>query len=333
MDIALHIGWVVLGLAGLYYGAEWLVRGAAGVALMAGISSLVVGLTIVAFGTSMPELIVSIEANLNGSGDLALGNVVGSNICNIGLVLGVAAVMAPITIHTQFVKRELPFLILVSLTFAVMLLFDHRIDRVEGFFLSIGIIVYTVASVVIARRNPDDPIAAVEGELESELEDAADVSTNRILINVGLVVLGLAVLTLGANRLVFGSEFLALKFGISKAVIALTLIAFGTSLPELATTIVASLKNESDLAAGNAIGSCLFNLLCVVGFTSLIKPIDSTSISPVDLSVMIAFAFATYVLMRKGKALGRASGIILLTGYVGYIGWLIFKEFAKQGSV
>jgi len=274
----------------------------------------------------MPELLVSIQANLKGDGGFALGNVIGSNICNIGLVLGVAAVMTPIAVHTQFIKRELPFLVAVSLVFAVMLLANEQIDRIEGFLLTIGIIVYTVVCVWIARRNPDDPIAAIEDELDSDSVDTSGTPMSHILKNALFIVVGLVVLTLGANRLIVGSEFFALKLGVSKAVISLTVVAFGTSLPELATTIVACMKNESDLAAGNAIGSCLFNILCVAGVTASISPIISVSIEPTDLVVMIAFAIATFLLMRNGRALGRGSGFFLLGGYLAYIILLVVRE-------
>ncbi|QEG24481.1 calcium/sodium antiporter [Mariniblastus fucicola] len=319
MDIALNIGWVILGLAGLYYGAEWLVRGAAGMAITAGISTLVVGLTVVAFGTSMPELIVSIQANLKDSGDIALGNVIGSNICNIGLVLAIAAVMTPIVVHIQVIRRELPLLIAVSLVFVVMLLIDDKISRFEGLILALGITIYSVSCIRIASRNPDDPIASIEDEV-ADLQDEG--GEPRYGLNILLIVAGLVVLGLGADRLVAGGEFLALKFGVSKAVIGLTLIAFGTSLPELATTFVACAKNETELAAGNAIGSCLFNLLCVVGFTALIKPINSTSIAMEDLAAMFGFALATFLLMRKGQTLGRVGGIGLLVTYLAYTAYV-----------
>jgi cation:H+ antiporter len=329
MEIALNISWIILGLAGLYYGAEWLVRGAAGIALMAGISALVVGLTIVAFGTSMPELLVSVQANLNGDGDFALGNVIGSNICNIGLVLGVAAAMTPIVVHVQFIRRELPMLVIVSLMFVAMLLVDQQIDRIEGLIFTIGILIYSAACIVIAKRNPEDPIAAIEDELESELPDDAATPSSQLLKNAILIILGLIILGLGANRLIAGGKFLAVTLGVSDAVISLTLVAFGTSLPELATTIVACLKNESDLAAGNAIGSCLFNLLCVAGVTALIKPINLVSIETMDLAVMVAFSVATFLLMRNGRTLGRQSGYVLLVGYLAYIILLIVREMSK----
>jgi cation:H+ antiporter len=324
MDIALNLVWIILGLGGLYYGAEWLVRGAAGMALMAGLSSLVVGLTVVAFGTSMPELIVSIRANLQGDADIALGNVVGSNICNIGLVLGIAALITPITLHRQFLRRELPILIVVSIVFVAALLHDQTISQIEGFVFGFAIIAYTALCIRIARSNPDDPIAAIEDEIPADVdsvEEAEAGNARKIAVMLFWLVAGLAFLLIGADRLVAGSKFIAESLGVSKAVIALTVVAFGTSLPELATTIVACAKGESDLAAGNAIGSCLFNLLCVVGFTAIIKPIVSMDISAVDLSVMVAFAFALPIMMWKDRTLGRIGGAILLIGYLVYICW------------
>jgi len=322
MEIALNIGWVVIGLAGLYYGAEWLVKGAAGTALSVGLSTLVVGLTVVAFGTSMPELLVSIQANLKGSGDFSLGNVIGSNICNIGLVLAIAALMTPIVTHKQVLTRELPLLIIVSLAFIAMLLFDHKIGRIEGAIFALGIVAYTVTCIRIARKNPEDPIASVEGEV-GELSDddgSSTITTNLLLILVGLVVLGL-----GADRLVNGGEFLAKQLGVSDAVIALTLVAFGTSLPELATTVVACRKGETELAAGNAIGSCLFNLLCVIGFTAVIKPIESSAIAIEDLMVMLAYPIVTFLLFKREQKLNRFGGIILLLPYLAYVVFLGFR--------
>lgn len=323
MEIALNIVWVIIGLAGLYYGAEWLVRGAAGTALSGGISTLVVGLTVVAFGTSMPELVVSVQANLKGSGGISLGNVIGSNICNIGLVLAVAALMTPIVTHAQILKRELPLLIGVSLVFIVMLLADNQIGRIEGAILAFGIVAYTFTGIKIARSNPEDPIAAsAEDEVGDLVEDEG---SNKLALNILLIVIGLVLLVIGADRLVVGGEFLALKMGVSKAVIALTLIALGTSLPELATTIVAVLKDETELAVGNAIGSCLFNLLCVVGFTAVIKPIASDAISIVDLALMFAYPVVTLLVLWYMKKLSRASGVVLLVSYIAYVVYVLLR--------
>lgn len=318
--LLLNIIWVVVGLAGLYYGAEWLVRGAAGIALTLGLSSLIVGLTVVAFGTSLPELIVSVQANLKGNGDFALGNVIGSNICNIGLVLAVAAIMSSIPVQKQIANRELPFLALVSAVFVIMLLFDGKIGRIEGLILTSGIIAYTWIAIRIARRDPDDPIAA---SAEDELDDFKEEDgKSNLRSNLIWAIAGLVALAIGSDRLVAGGEYLAKQFGVSQAFISLTLVAFGTSLPELATTVVACLKNEAELAAGNAIGSCLFNLLCVAGITALIKPIESVSISIVDLSVMTGFAVGIFLMMKRRSVLGRGSGIFLLAAYLAYIVFL-----------
>lgn len=316
MDIALNIGLVIVGLAGLYFGAEWLVLGATRIALAAGLSTLVVGLTVVAFGTSMPELIVSIQANLQGNGDFALGNIIGSNICNLGLVLAVAAIMTPLAVQPQVIRRELPLLVIVTVAFVIMLLADSMIGRIEGLILSLGIAAYTVISIVIARRSPDQSLVDAD-----ELKEVAEGNVG-MPVNFGIIAGGLVTLAIGSNCLVSGGEFLATKMGVSQAVIALTLVAFGTSLPELATTVVACLKGESDLAAGNAIGSCLFNLLCVAGFTAAINPITATTIAIVDLLVVTSFPVAIFLMAKLKAKISRASGIILLAAYLLYIVFL-----------
>lgn len=319
MLIALNIFWVVIGLVGLYYGAEWLVKGAAGLAILAGLSSLVVGLTVVAFGTSTPELLVCVVDNLKGGGDIALGNIIGSNICNIGMVLGVAALMVPFKVHKQFVWRELPLLVFVSLGFVAMLSYDSKFDRVEGVICTIGIIAYTFVCIRIAKSDPNDPLAAAENEVELDEFPSVETDNSSVVArNLMLVIGGVIVLAVAADRLVAGGEFLALQLGVSKAVIGLTLVAFGTSVPELATTVVACMRKEPELAVGNAIGSCLFNLLCVAGITAAIKPIVATNISTIDMAVMVAFAVATFLMMLRGQSLGRVGGTFLLISYVVY---------------
>ena len=328
MDIAHNIGWVILGLAGLYYGAEWLVRGSAGLALSAGLSSLVVGLTVVAFGTSLPELIVSMQANLQGgkdSGDFALGNVIGSNICNIGLVLAVAAIMTSIHVQPQIIKRELVLLIFASVLFVVMLLADGKIGHIEGLILATGIVAYTYFSISIAKRNPHDPLAAAAEEELEDIGEEENGSNSQLAKNLLLTVAGLIFLGIGSDRLVVGGQFLAEEFGVSTALITLTLIAFGTSLPELATTVIACLKNEAELAAGNAIGSCIFNLLCVAGITSLVKPIERNLIAIEDMMVMTGFAVALFLLMKRKPILERKTGFVLLSAYMVYMAFLFIR--------
>ena len=208
---------------------------------------------------------------------------------------------------------------IVSVVFVVMLLADGKIGRIEGLILTVGIVAYTWVAIRIARRNPDDPVASVEEELDGLNEENAK---GRLGQNLLLAIMGLVVLAIGSHLLVTGGEFLAKELGVSEAFIALTLVAFGTSLPELATTIVACRKNEAELAAGNAIGSCLFNLLCVAGITALIKPIVSSSIALVDLAVMTGFAVALFLLMKREPILARGSGVLLLAAYLGYIVFL-----------
>ncbi len=327
MEIAINIGWVLLGLTCLYFGAEWLVKGAANIAMMFGLSSLVVGLTIVAFGTSAPELVVSLQSNFQGSGDFALGNVIGSNICNLGLVLAIAGILLPIVVQQEFIKRELPLLVAVSVIFVAVLLIDNKVSRLEGTLFAIGVVAYSSYCVYVALKNPTDPIASGVDAPEEEQTPGRSTGVS-LLINLAWVVVGLGVLILGADRLVAGGEFIAIKMGVSEAVIALTLVALGTSLPELATTIVACMKGQSDMAAGNAIGSCLFNILCVIGFTAMAKPVVSTSISMVDLSAMVGFSIATYLLMRNDRELGRLDGVLLLIGYCVYIAYLFVRPEA-----
>ena len=319
MDIALNLGLVAIGLAGLYFGAEWLVRGSAGIAVAAGLSTLIVGLTVVAFGTSAPELIVSLQANWEGKGDFALGNVIGSNICNLGLVLAVAAIMTPIRIQRQVIRRELPLLLIVTVVFIAMLLIDGQIGRLEGLFLSLAIVAYTVLSIWRAKYRPDE-FAAMEDA--DELEEIEESAKKPMWINFGLAIVGLVTLGIGSTALVTGGEFLAIKIGVSQAVIALTLVAFGTSLPELATTVAACLKGEADLASGNAIGSCLFNLLCVVGFTAMTKPIVSTAISPVDLVMCLAYPAAIFALAIWKANISRKAGLGMLIVYLAYVAYL-----------
>ena len=317
MDIVLNLGLVVGGLAGLYFGAEWLVRGAAGIALAAGLSTLVVGLTVVAFGTSTPELVVSVFANMQNKGDFALGNVIGSNICNLGLVLAVAAIMTPLAIQRRVTRLELPLLLVSTISFISMLLINDEIGRLAGMLFSVCIVVYTLGSVWMAKLRPEQ--AANEIEDIEEIEASAK---RPLLQNIGLAIVGLVVLAIGSKALVTGGEFLALKIGVTEAVIALTLVAFGTSLPELATTIVACLEDETDLAAGNAIGSCLFNILCVIGFTALARPIVSKHIATEDLLMMAAYPIAVLVLALWKAKISRTSGFVLLIVYLAYVVFL-----------
>lgn len=316
----LDLGKVVLGLVLLYYGAEWLVRGASALAIRFGISPLAVGLTVVAFGTSAPELVVSIKANLDGQGGMALGNVLGSNVCNICLVLGVAAVIFPIAIHRQVIRREMPILLVATVVFAWMMR-DGIVGRIEALILAVGIVYYVVSSLLLARKEPD---AELPEELSPEVLAAAkDTGLKRVLIDVSLVVVGCVLLVFGADMMVDGGENIARAMGVSEAVIGLTLFAFGTSLPELATSVVGALKKQGDIIVGNAVGSCVFNILAVVGISGIISPLRADGVTEIHVMVMLVSAFILLPMMWHRMRLDRWEGALLTSGYVAFVAWLI----------
>lgn len=316
-----NLGWMLVGLVLLYYGAEWLVKGSSELALRLGISPLVVGLTVVAFGTSAPELLVGLQANLQDppKGDLALGNVVGSNIFNIALILGAGALMRPIVVHAQVIKREIPILLVVSGAFVAML-WDGQVSRLEGVILAVGIVVYVFTSFLQARKEPETA-QFVEFEAE-EIEQARKSGVKRVFFDLALVVVGLAALSYGADRLVGSGTVLARLFGVPEAVIALTFFALGTSLPELATSVVASLKNQGDIITGNVIGSCIFNILAVIGITATVAPLNAEEVQRVDLWVMMGLAVLMFPFMWTRMKLSRLEGGVLLAICLGYLVYL-----------
>lgn len=324
MEILFNSLWVLVGLTALYYGAEWLVKGSSELALKAGISPLVVGLTVVGFGTSAPELLVSISANMSTppQGGFALGNVVGSNICNLALVLGIGALIKPMRIHDQVLRREMPILLVITVIFGAVL-YGGLVSRWEGLLLFVGVLCYTIGSIISSRRGAD---VSTELELDSgELEEIKKAGKGAIAINFLLILVGLAALVIGANRLVFGGANLAAIMGVPDAVIALTLVAFGTSLPEVATTVVAALKGKGDLAVGNAVGSCIFNLLAVIGITATIAPIAAGSLQYADLWVMMGVTFLIFPMMLTRRAINRPEGALLLGSYLAYVVWLFLR--------
>ena len=329
------LAWLSIGggAALLYLGAEGLVRGGAGLGRRAGLSPLAVGLTVVSLATSAPELGVSLQAALAGRDAVAVGNVLGSNVANVGLILGVAAVVMPITVATRVVKADLPLLVAVS-GVLVGVLWDGRVGRVEGGCLAAGLAVYVAATVHFARKEG----AKAQAEAENELPPAGGPWwLDPIYLLTGLV--GLAA---GAALLVGGATEVARSFGVSDAVIGLTVVAFGTSLPELAATAVAAARGEGDMAVGNVVGSNIFNSLGIVGVTGLAVPLDvndapAAGAAPgaaatqlggtlnADLCVMLAAAVLLLPLMRTGFRVTRAEGGLLLAGYAGYVAWLFLR--------
>ena len=308
--------YLVGGLILLFIGAEGLIRGSSNLAIKLGITPLVVGLTVVAFGTSTPELVVSLKAALMGNSSISLGNVIGSNIANIALILGIAALIKPLEVHAKIIMREIPIMIGISALFLLLLL-DGVLGFIDGLIFVSGIIVYTVVNVMMARneKNPEVDTEFKEG-LKSKLG---------IPVSIVLMIAGLGLLILGANLFVQSAVAIAKLFNVSDAIIGLTVVAVGTSLPELITSIVATYKNEADIAIGNVVGSNIFNILGILGITALIIPISSTGISYIDLGVMIFTAIILFPLSRTGYSISRLEGLLLLLGYVGYMYYLLPK--------
>lgn len=305
---------LVLGLIALFIGAEGLIRGATALALRVGITPLVVGLTVVAFGTSTPELVVSLKAALIGNSSISLGNVVGSNIANIALILGIAAVIRPLDVHANVIRREIPIMIGVSILL-IILLIDGELSLIDGIIFVVGIITYTIVNVAMARKEKN---AEVEKEFQEGLKTKLGVPVSIIFI-IG----GLGLMILGANLFVTSSISIAKAIGVSDAIIGLTIVAVGTSLPELITSIVAAYKNESDIAIGNVVGSNIFNILGILGITAIVIPLSSAGISYVDFGVMLFTAIILLPLSKTGFKISRLEGVFLITGYVIYIYYLL----------
>jgi cation:H+ antiporter len=314
---------VVLFIAGivlLISGAELLVRGASRLAVTMGVSPLVVGLTVVAFGTGSPELAVGIQASLAGQADITIGNVVGSNIFNVLLVLGLSAVVAPLIVSQQLVRLDVPLMVVVSLALLLMSL-DGRIDGADGAVLLAASAGYTYMLIRISRREKD----TVRAQYDDAYGPATVPVAGRWTVHVLLVLLGLALLVIGSDWLVEGAVAIAEALGVSELIIGLTVIAAGTSLPEVATSIVAGLRGERDIAVGNVVGSNLFNILVVVGATSLVAPgglsVASAAIN-FDIPVMIAASILCLPIFFVNYRIGRWEGALFLSYYVLYTMYL-----------
>lgn len=315
------LGLFVLGLMLLAAGAELLVRGAARLAARFGISPLVVGLTVVAFGTSAPELAVSVQAGLAGQADIAVGNVVGSNIFNVLFNLGVSALIVPLVVSGQLVRRDVPLMIGVSVLLLVMAL-DGRISRLDGLLLFAGIVAYAVFAIRQGRQESP----ALQTEYAQELRSGSRPWLERLPVQIAFIVAGLALLVLGAHWLVGGAVVIARLFGVSELVIGLTIVAAGTSLPELATSVVAALRGERDIAVGNIVGSNIFNILAIAGIAAVVAP-GGLEVAPAllrfDIPVMIAVALACLPIFASGHLIARWEGVLFLGYYAAYVLYLI----------
>jgi cation:H+ antiporter len=309
---------VLAGFVALYYGAEWLVKGSSALALRFGLPPLLVGLTVVAYGTSSPEMVVSVMATLKGEGDLSIGNIVGSNILNIGLILGLTALITPLKMEFQLLKFDSPIMIAVSALFLWMFR-DFQIDRWEGMVLVGLAATYTIVNIILAKRTTTPHVEEEYQEGISAITQGTSPSIGKLLL---LIVGGLAVLIAGSRAFVIGASDLARMWGVSEALIGLTIVSIGTSLPELASSLIAALRKQADIAVGNIIGSNIFNILAIGGVASVVKPIHAPNISAVDNYVMIGFAVLFILLAASGFRIRRWEGGVLLLGYLGYLAWL-----------
>ncbi|MFN3629109.1 MAG: calcium/sodium antiporter [Casimicrobiaceae bacterium] len=313
----------IAGLITLVIGAELLVRGASKLALSAGISPLVVGLTVVAFGTGAPEAAVSVSAALEGQADVAVGNVIGSNILNVLLILGLSAVIAPLVVNMQLIRQEVPVMLGASVLFVVMA-FDGRITVTDGTILLAAMVGYTIFLIVQSRRETAaDPYAET---LHSPVDGEARRWDEHLLVQIMLIAVGLALLVLGAQWLVNAAVTFARALGVSDLIIGLTIVAAGTSLPEIATSVMAALRGERDIAAGNVIGSNTFNIFGCLGLSSLAS--GSGLVVPeaalnFDLWVMLAVAVACLPVFISGREIARWEGAVFLGYYAVYVAYLI----------
>ena len=299
-----------LGVVLLYYGAEFLVKGGTSIALKMKVSPLVIGLTLVAYATSAPELVVSVDAALKGLGDVSMGNVVGSNICNIALILGLCAMITPLKVNANLLKLDVWVMILSALALLVCYFLTGAVGRVwgSGFFLCC--ILYTIWNVCSSKRD-------------NAAQEHPGREGRNIFLAIALAAGGLAFLVLGAKLFVNAAIVIAKALGVSDAVIGLTVVAVGTSLPELATSVVAAVRKQQDIAIGNVVGSNIFNILAILGIAPLASPIVTKDISPVDMCLMFAVSVLLYPFMRTGMRINRLEGMALLAIYISYTVYLI----------
>lgn len=302
---------LILSLVILYFGAEWLVGGASSFASRLGISPLIIGLTIVSMGTSAPELVVSIKAAMQGQSALSVGNVVGSNLFNIVLILGISALVFPLKVKRQLLKFDVPVMVIVTALFMVLFL-DGRFSYTESLIFIILFIGYITFLFVKSLKNRDQ-------EADSDENDGSIKQNKHWIIDIVMIGLGLAGLIYGSDMLVDNAIIIATHLGMSEAIIGLTIVAAGTSMPELATSVVAALKKQSDIAIGNAVGSNIFNLLLILGVAGFVYPIETPDINILDNLFMLGVSILLWLFMKMGTQINRWQGAVFLLLYSGYL--------------
>lgn len=312
MEIVVQLFLLVLGFVMLVKGADWFVEGASKVAEKFGIPQLVIGLTIVAIGTSLPEAAVSTSAALKGSAEITIGNVLGSNIMNILLILGITSVISPLAVQKSTIKYEIPMVIGISVLLAVLGLQDNVVGRPEGFVLLAGLILYLVYLLRMAKMG--------QAEAEEDVSSGKDDKTWKLIL---LILTGGVLIAAGSDITVDAATALARIFGMSERLIGLTIVAFGTSLPELVTSATAAIKGKADIAVGNIVGSNLFNILFVVGITAVITPVVYDQAFLFDTVICILTAVLLWLCVFRKQKLARSGGAILLACYAGYFIYLL----------
>ncbi|MFQ6104174.1 MAG: calcium/sodium antiporter [Candidatus Glassbacteria bacterium] len=307
----------VAGIFFLYFGADWFVKGSSRIAAILKVTPLVIGLTVVAFGTSAPELVVSIIASFKNEPDITLGNVIGSNIANIGLVLGISALIARLNCQVRTIRREIPMMILSSILLLVLAI-DGEISASNGILLILGIILF----ILYSYKSMSDERALIPEEVREEYKKLTKPKEDKIGHVIMLSALGLGLLLLGAHLIIDSAVYLADELGVSRKIIALSMVAVGTSLPELATSAVAVKRGEHDISIGNIIGSSIFNLLCVIGVIATISPIRVSGNFTWDFLVMLVMSVILIPMIGSKSSIARYEGALLLILYSVYIGWL-----------
>jgi len=321
--MVLDITFFIAGLLLLYFGSLWLVKGSSSLAHSLGVRPIVIGLTVVAFGTSAPELVISLVSAFKGKSMIAVGNVIGSNICNIALVLGLAAFFNPIKSHPTVLSRDIPLMLAISV-YLLLLSLNSTLGRIEGLSLVAGIILYTWYNYSIAVKEAPVPVQVSEAQLPSpEIASRA--------LQAVLILIGIAGVVVGADFLIDSAVSIMTVFGVSEKFIGLTVVALGTSLPELATSVMAACRGEMDISIGNLLGSNVFNILSVLGAAALVRPIHIPggfveSGLLLDYLVMMFTSSLPWMMMRKDLVLSRANGLMLLCCYLGYVGYLVAKS-------
>jgi len=298
----------------LYFGASWLVKGSSALAIKAGISPLVAGLTVVAFGSSSPALFVSANAALIGHGNIAIGNIIGSNMFNICIILGISAIIAPLKIKMRLLKIEIPVLILVTIGF-MFLFSDRYISRSEGGLLLVGIVLYAFLTVILAHREKDK-------EVFVEYDESVTSGKMKWYLPAGMIVLGMGVLVAASELLTRGAIAISRSMGVGETIISFTVIAAGTSLPLLASSIVATRKKKYEIAIGNVIGANIFNIMGVIGISAVINPLSAIAFSNIDLYIMLGVTLFLLPFFRINYILKRDEGIFMIGLYLIYMYYL-----------